>query len=66
MTRTPRHALCLAAPAFLYLLVLGVVAAVYLQPPVLGWIAFAVVVLVAAALTAVAVVLVTRKPSARA
>jgi hypothetical protein len=63
MIRSRTHILVLATPAFLYLLLLGAVAALYLHPPALGWIGLGVVALVAAALTAAAVVLFPRMRS---
>lgn len=60
MIRSRRHVLYLAAPALLYVALLVVVAALYVQPPALGWIGLGVVAAVAAALTAAAVLLFPR------
>lgn len=54
MQRTRRHVLVLAAPAFAYLAVVGLVFAVAVQPPPIAWFAFGVAAAVSAALTGVA------------
>lgn len=55
-----RYTLYLAVPATLYLLVAGLVAALYLELPPIGWVGFGIVAAVACAVTAAAAFLFPR------